>query len=96
MKRSVQMFVLAAGFLGVGALSGCASDCENCSKPAGTASTAVVNKTCPIGGDEVEPTTTLRTSFQGKEVGFCCESCEKSWAKLSDADRQKKLAGVMK
>ncbi len=33
----------------------------------------------------------ITTTFNGTEVGFCCEKCEKKWGALSDAEKQAAL-----
>lgn len=59
----------------------------------------VVNTKCPIMGGKVDPATIsddLTREYKGQKVGFCCPMCPPVWDKLSDADKAKKLAAVMK
>ncbi len=48
---------------------------------------AVINTMCPIGADDYEskerPADLART-YNGKSIGFCCESCVKQFDKMSD------------
>ena len=69
------------------ALAGCAS--ENKTAAAGA---APANSKCPITGKAVDNTKTV--AYKGKTVGFCCGGCPDKWAKLSDADKDAKLAAA--
>ncbi len=72
------------------ALTGCASN-----KTETAAATATpVNAKCPISGKPVDNTKTV--SYKGQTVGFCCGNCPNSWAKLSDAEKDTKLAAAKK
>lgn len=65
------------------------------SQPAGKS--AVVNNRCPIMGGAVDPATvpaSLTRQYKGQTVGFCCGACPGQWDKLSDADKDAKLAKV--
>jgi hypothetical protein len=58
----------------------------------------VVNAACPIMGTEIDPDDVpenLTREFRGKTVGFCCSGCPAAWDKLSDEEKEKKLAGAM-
>ena len=48
-------------------------------QPTTQTSTGIVNKTCPVGGDDVDPAVT--TVYDGKTIGFCCEGCVKKFKK---------------
>ena len=67
-------------------LTGCASH------QATTASSKSTNANCPMSGKPVSGTNTV--AYKGQEVGFCCGNCPNAWAKLSDADKDAKLASV--
>lgn len=60
---------------------------------------AVVNARCPITGEKIDSTKVaadLVTTYKGQKIGFCCAMCPPAWDKLSDADKDKKLADAMK
>jgi hypothetical protein len=64
-----------------------------------TATVAVVNATCPITGEKIDSAKVaadLTTTYKGQKIGFCCGMCPAAWDKLSDADKDKKLAEAMK
>ena len=48
------------------------------SKPATQA--AIVNKKCPITGEDIDPKGKTVT-YQGKRVGFCCDDCIEKFEK---------------
>jgi hypothetical protein len=68
--------------------------------PADAAATiAVANAKCPILGGAVNSAkwpVVLTRDYKGQKVGFCCGGCPETWDKLSDADKDKKLADAMK
>ncbi len=70
------------------ALTGCASGSKS------TASTRATNANCPMSGKPVDGTHTV--SYKDQTVGFCCGNCPNSWAKLSDAEKDAKLASAKK
>ena len=53
-----------------------------------------INTVCPVSGKPVVLPNTL--AYEGKTVGFCCSGCASSWAKLSNAEKDTKLAAAMK
>ncbi len=58
---------------------------------------ANANTRCPIMGSKLnwtKVTTSLTREYKGKKVGFCCAGCPKQWDKLSDAQKDAKLAKV--
>jgi YHS domain-containing protein len=67
--------------------------------PAGGEADAVVkvdNTKCPIMGmalTEAAPKNTRE--YKGKKVGFCCSDCPVAWDKLTDAEKDKKLAEAL-
>ena len=56
------------------------------------ANMAMANSKCPMKGAKVNPEMTAE--WNGQKVGFCCAGCKSNWAKLSDADKQSKLAAA--
>ncbi len=54
-----------------------------------------VNSKCPIWEIPIEPdkvTKDLIRDYKGQKVAFCCADCPPKWDKLSDAQRDAKLA----
>jgi hypothetical protein len=71
-------------------------------QPSGGAAEAadggVVNAVCPIMGTQLDPDKvpgSLTRQWRGKTVGFCCAGCPAAWDKLSDEEKQQKLAAAM-
>jgi hypothetical protein len=59
----------------------------------------VVNTKCPIMGGKVDPYTVadnLTREFEGKKIGFCCAGCPGKWDQLTTAEKEQKLAAVLK
>jgi hypothetical protein len=66
---------------------------------ASPATVAVVNARCPITGEKIDSAKVaadLVATYKGQKIGFCCGMCPPAWDKLSDADKDKKLAEAMK
>jgi hypothetical protein len=55
--------------------------------------TTIVNARCPIMGGK--PVTALTRDYNGQKVGFCCGGCPAQWDKLTDAEKNVKLAKAM-
>ena len=56
-----------------------------------------VNSKCPIWGTHIEPdkvTEDLIRQYKGQRVAFCCADCPPAWDKLSDTQKDAKLAKV--
>ncbi|MFH1882112.1 MAG: heavy metal-binding domain-containing protein [Planctomycetota bacterium] len=56
-----------------------------------------VNNRCPIMGLPINPekvATNLIRDYKGQKVAFCCAECPSMWDKLTDAQKQAKLAKV--
>jgi hypothetical protein len=90
---------LAATCLFILLLPGCKAESET-SGPAVKAqeSGKVVNVRCPIMDTKIDPQKvpeSLTRMHKGKKVGFCCAGCPAAWDKLSDAEKDDKLAKVM-
>jgi len=73
-------------FAGLLATAGCSNGAE----------TAVVNTVCPVMGNKLSdpkavPAKLVR-EYKGKKIGFCCAGCPGKWDKLSDAEKDAKLA----
>ncbi len=55
------------------------------------------NNRCPIMGSPINPekvTTNLIRDYKSQKVAFCCDGCPSMWDKLTDAQKQAKLAKV--
>lgn len=71
--------------------------------PAATApkpqAAAFVNDRCPVmSNNAIDPakvTAKLTRTYKGKKVAFCCAACTVKWDKLTDAEKDAKLAKVM-
>lgn len=56
-----------------------------------------VNNRCPIMGSPINPdkvTNDLIREYKGQKVAFCCAGCPSTWDKLTDAEKNAKLAKV--
>ncbi|MBW8001366.1 MAG: hypothetical protein FVQ80_05020 [Planctomycetes bacterium] len=56
-----------------------------------------VNNKCPFMGAPINPdkvTANLTRDYKGKKVAFCCAGCPTKWDKLSDEQKEEKLAKV--
>jgi hypothetical protein len=102
MRREFILYLTLAllTFVGVMVLSG--AGCQGggtSATPSGPAASAikVVNTRCPMKGLPVDPVTVpdSRTrEYKGRRIGFCCTGCPEAWDKLTDAERDAKLAAV--
>lgn len=55
------------------------------------------NNRCPIMGSPINPngvSKNLIRDYKGQKVAFCCAGCPSEWDKLTDAQKQVKLAKV--
>ena len=52
---------------------------------------AIFNKTCPVGGEDVDPKVKT-VAYKGKTIGFCCEECIGDFKK--DPDKYAKKLGL--
>ncbi len=53
------------------------------------------NSLCPILRAPIEPdkvTEDLIREYKGQKVAFCCKGCPAKWDKLTDAEKDSKLA----
>ncbi len=69
---------------------------EHCLAQAGGAG-SYANTNCPTMGGKIDPakvTPALTRTFNGKTIAFCCGGCPGAWDKLSDQEKQAKLAKV--
>lgn len=66
--------------------------CKGNAKTTAGATTAAVNKSCPISGRSVSAGATV--SYGDQTVGFCCGGCIGKWNALTDADKTSKLTGA--
>lgn len=65
----------------------------------GEASSAYVNKACPIMGNEInvaEVTDDLVREWKGGKVAFCCPPCLEDWDEMSEEDRARAVANPPK
>ncbi|TWT30173.1 hypothetical protein KOR34_47310 [Posidoniimonas corsicana] len=80
----------------LGALvTGCSSDTSAPAAGAADGETSeviVVDGVCPISGEAVDEAVTV--DYQGKTVKFCCKDCLASWEKMTDEEKQAKLAAA--
>jgi len=56
-----------------------------------------VNNLCPIMGSPINPATVTKNlirDYKGQKVAFCCAGCPATWDKLTDAQKQVKLAAA--
>ena len=54
-----------------------------------------VNAVCPMMGSPIKPetvTASLTREYKGEQVAFCCGGCPEAWDKLTDAQKEAKLA----
>ena len=61
----------------------------------GEAAEQFVNTTCPIMNSKINPAAVpaaLTRTYKDKKVAFCCGDCPAAWDKLSDAEKDAKLA----
>jgi len=81
---------------------GCRKEAE---KPAPTTArqeqtaTEFVNVRCPIMGTQLDLANVpegLTRTYKGQKVAFCCAGCPTAWDKLSDAEKDAKLAKVLR
>jgi radical SAM protein with 4Fe4S-binding SPASM domain len=74
----------------------CAYSPRSSSCPAGS----YVNDRCPImTSSKIDPAKTtpnLVREYKGMKVAFCCSACVDMWDKLTDAEKDAKLAAVMR
>lgn len=57
------------------------------------------NVRCPIMGSPINPakvTKALTRKYKGQTIAFCCGRCPGQWDKISDAERDAKLARAKK
>ncbi len=55
------------------------------------------NTACPIMGSPIDPEKvpdSLIREYNGQKIGFCCAGCPSMWDKLTDEQKQAKLAKV--
>ena len=65
---------------------------------AAVAAAEFANVKCPIMGTDIKPGTvksSLVREFKDQKVAFCCGACPTAWDKLSDEEKQTKLAAAL-
>jgi len=58
-----------------------------------------VNSVCPMMGGKFNPNKVdakLVREYKGQKVGFCCGGCPQKWDKLSNTQKDRKLAAAIK
>jgi hypothetical protein len=106
MRGTIVGLALAAalGLLAAGANFGCTQNTSDQAAPGGgtmapaTTGVKVVNNRCPMTGTPIDPNNvpaSLTRDYKGMKVGFCCGPHPAAWDKLSDAEKDAKLAAVM-
>jgi uncharacterized protein (DUF305 family) len=83
------------------ALADAQQACKTCCAQMGMATTQpvatvkCVNSKCPILGAAINPDkvpSVLTRMYKDQTVGFCCGGCPETWDKLTDAEKDAKLA----
>ena len=94
MKVAISALLLALGLMvfSIGCNSGSkAAPVKDQQTKTTTDTNVAVNTVCPIMGGKVDPD--IETAqFKGQTVGFCCEGCDEKWNKLTDDEKDQKLA----
>ena len=57
-----------------------------------------VNSKCPMMGGPIDPskvTAALTREFNGQTIAFCCNGCPGMWDRLTDEQKQEKVAKVL-
>lgn len=54
---------------------------------------SAANRVCPVSGEAIESDAEV-VRYRGRDIKLCCKACSKDWARLSDAQRDAKLAAV--
>ena len=95
-RNHVMLLALfAVSAFGVGLLVGCGDKGAKTTEADAPAAELVINSTCPMMGTALDPgkvPANLTREFKGKKVGFCCGSCLTAWDKLSDEEKDAKVA----
>lgn len=94
--RNLTRVVLLGLSVSAFALAGCSTTESSESSATGAdapaAAMSASNTVCPMSGEDVDPSVKT-VSFQGKEIGFCCNSCRAKFVAMSDAEKAKALGG---
>jgi len=89
--------ILAAGML-ISMDLGCGEKAEEKSAVGAAGAKEYANVNCPMMTDnKIDPakvTKELTRTHKGKDVAFCCPACPPAWDKLSDEEKDGKLAAV--
>ena len=86
----------ALAVLSAGGCKGEKTDEGESAKPAEAAQ--YVNVRCPIMGTQLDLANVpeaLARVYKGKKVAFCCAGCPAAWDKLTDEQKDAKLAAVL-
>ncbi len=83
MKRSL----LTAGVAGaLMMLVACETSPDSTTQPTTRASMGMINDTCPMSGERVDPNAKT-ASYGGQTIGFCCDACVGAWTKKSASEK---------
>jgi hypothetical protein len=87
-KLLARTLILASISLSLGACAGNKACCDDTAEAAKNTDgkVSVVNTMCPIGEDDFgskERSADLARTWNGKSIGFCCESCAKQFDKMT-------------
>lgn len=90
----VPMFALA--FAGVLLAGGCQADQKAAEAPktVAPAKAMAMNTSCPFSGEACNGD--IASDYKAGKVAFCCAGCKAKWAKLTDAEKDAKLASMAK
>ncbi|HDZ22270.1 hypothetical protein LCGC14_0238660 [marine sediment metagenome] len=95
-RNHVMLLALfVVGAFGVGLLVGCGDKGAKSTEAKAPATEVVINSACPMMGTAMDPakvSADLTREFKGKKIGFCCAKCPVAWDKLSDEEKDAKLA----
>jgi hypothetical protein len=76
------------------ALGACNSDQKKTeTKAEGSMAVKADNTVCPFSGEAVNPSV-APAAYKGKHVGFCCPNCKGKFEKMSDAEKDAKVASM--
>lgn len=87
MRFTKTLLVCAA--VGATCLMGCNNNKKTAEAPAAGAMT-MANTKCPYSGEPINPKVT--STYNGKQVGFCCAGCKGKFDKATDAQKAEMMA----
>ena len=87
-----------ATIAGLALLSTCALAAPKVAAPAKKAPAQTALKTlnyCPTSGEKLGAQTVGATTYKGYKIAFCCAGCPQEFARLSEKDKDAKIAKVV-